>query len=344
MPLPLIPIILGGIAASTAAKGLKDGIEAKRNMNEAKKVNEAAKAIAKEAEDFIAMAKDKTKGAIEALGHEKIRLLTTSMHDFVTSFEKIKNINLKNSQGIDELRNFNPSSESFRQLKEATFEAKQVAVNGLAAVGSGALLAYGTYSAVMSGLGGLIVTSTTGTALGTLSGAAATNATLAWLGGGALTAGGFGMMGGMIVLGGLVVGPALAVGGSIFASQARKALNDSYANYDKAKAFKEQAKNIGVALKGIFIRANQLTELLQKLDTYFVNYVSKMKVTINNRGVDWNNYSLAEQQDIYRCVQLAQTIKTVLDTSLLKENGELEEATNRVLEDGNRYLQMIERM
>ncbi|MDF9297325.1 hypothetical protein [Geobacillus stearothermophilus] len=344
MPLPFLPFFLGGIAAATAAKGVKDGIEAKRNMNEAKKVNEAAKTIAKEAEDFIAMAKDKTKGAIEALGHEKIRLLTTSVHEFVTNFEKIKNINLKNIQGIDELRNFNISSESFRQLKKATLDAKQVAVNGLAAIGSGALLAYGTYSAVMSGLGELIVTSTTGTALRTLSGAAARKATLAWLGGGALEVGGFGMMGGIVILGGLVVGPALAVGGSIFASQARKALNDSYANYDKARAFKMQAKNIGVALKGIFIRANQLTELLHKLDTYFVKYISKMKLTIGKRGTDWNNYSLTEQQDIYRCVQLAQTIKAVIDTSLLDENGELEEETNQILEDGNRYLRILEQL
>lgn len=339
-----IPFIIGGIAVAAAAAGVKKGFDAKQDMDESNEVNEAAKAIAIESENFISMAKERTKGAVEALGQEKIRLLTTSISDFVTNFEKIKNINLKNSEGIDELRNFNPSSESFKQLKEASYEAKQVAVNGIAAIGSGALLAYGTYSVVMSGLGGLIVTATTGTAIGTLSGAAAVNATLAWLGGGALTAGGFGMMGGMVVLGGLVAGPALAIGGAIFASQARKALNDSYGNYDKAKAFKAQAKNIGVALKAIFTRANQLTELLQKLDSHFIKYISVLVSTINKRGVDWQNYSLSEQQDIYKCVQLAQTIKIVLDTSLLKQDGELEEATNLVLEDGNRYIKMMEQV
>ncbi|WP_073337355.1 hypothetical protein [Clostridium grantii] len=339
-----IPFIIGGIAAAVAAKGVKDGVEAKQNMNEAKEINEAANAMAKEAEEFIEMAKNKTKGAIETLGYEKVRILTTSISDFVTNFERIKNINLKNSEGINELKNFNPSSDSFKQLKEAAFEAKKIAVNGLAAVGSGALLAYGTYSVVMSGLGGLIVTATTGTALGALSGAAAVNATLAWLGGGALAAGGYGMMGGMIVLGGLVVGPALAIGGSIFASQSRKALNDSYGNYDKAKAFKVQAKNIGVALKSIFTRSNQLTEVLQKLDSYFVDYVSKLIIILNHSGINWNNYSLAEQQDIYKCVQIAQTIKAILDTSLLKENGELDEATNSMLDNGNKYLQMLKQI
>ncbi|WNS73608.1 hypothetical protein RRV45_11815 [Bacillus sp. DTU_2020_1000418_1_SI_GHA_SEK_038] len=341
MPLPLVPAIIAGIAAATAATGVKKGLDAKRDMNEAKSLNATSQEMAKEAEKFIEMAKENTNEAITNLGQEKIRILTTSINEFVIHYEKIKNINLKNSEGIDELKNFNPTSESFKQLKEASFEAKQVAINGIAAIGSGALLAYGTYSVVMGGLGGLLVTATTGTALTSLTGVAATNATLAWLGGGALTAGGFGMAGGMVVLGGLVAGPALAIGGTIFASQAKAALNDAYGNFDKAKVFKKQAKNIGIALKGIFTRANQLTELLQKLDIHFSKGVTEMKDIINRRGLDWQDYTMHEQQDIYKCVQLAQTIKLILDAPLLKQEGQLDEATDKVLEDGNKYLQML---
>lgn len=336
-----IPFIIGGIALAAGAAGVKKGLDAKRDMEEAKAINQTSQDIAKEAEKFIAMAKGKANKAITELGQEKIRLLTTSINDFVVNFEKIKNISFKESTGIDELKNFNQTSEGFKQLKEASFEAKQIAVNGLAAIGSGALLAYGTYSVVMGGLGGLLVTATTGTALTSLAGVAATNATLAWLGGGALTAGGFGMAGGMVVLGGIVAGPALAIGGAIFASQAKTALNDSYGNLDKAKAFKAQARNIGIALKAICIRANQLTELLQHLDKYFVKQVQLMRETISMKGVNWENYSNNDQVNIYKCVQLAQTIKTILDTSLLKQDGQLDDITNRVLEDGNKYLQML---
>lgn len=336
-----IPFIVGGIALAAGATGIKKGLDAKRDMKEAKAINQDSQNIAEEAENFIAMAKGKTNEAITALGQEKIRLLSTSISDFVANFEKIKNINLKESSGIDELIYFNSESQGFIQLKEASFEARQIAVNGLAAIGSGALLAYGTYSVVMGGLGGLLVTATTGTALTSLAGAAATNATLAWLGGGALAAGGYGMAGGMMVLGGIVAGPALAIGGAIFASQAKAALNDSYSNYDKAKAFKTQAKNIGIALKAICTRANQLTELLQRLDLYFVKQIESMKNTIDLKGTDWQNYSKDEQTDIYKCVQAAHTIKTILDASLLKQDGQLDEITNKVLEDGNKYLQMM---
>ena len=64
---------------------------------------------------------------------------------------------------------------------------------------------------------GTLATASTGAAISGLSGAAATNATLAWLGGGALSAGGFGIAGGTLALGGIVLGPALAIGGFMMA-------------------------------------------------------------------------------------------------------------------------------
>lgn len=341
MPLPLIPLVLGGIAVATGAKGVKDGVDAKNNIKEAKNINEKAQSIAKESEDFIKMAQTKTRESLEQLGYEKIRILSTSINDFVTNYEKIKSINLKEGKGISELKNFSPQNETFKELRKSSFEAKNIAVNGLSAIGGGALLAYGTYSTVMSGLGGAIVTATTGTAIGSLSGAAAVNATLAWLGGGALSAGGLGMAGGMTVLGGLVCGPALAVGGAMFASQSRTALNDSYSNYDKAKAFKQQAKAIGTALKGIFNRSNQLKDVLVALDKYLVKYNRKMAEIINRSGSNWSQYNRSQQEDIYMCVQVALTIKSILDTPLLDKNGELESKSAETLNTAQKYLQSL---
>ncbi|MDF5718281.1 MAG: hypothetical protein PUP93_31545 [Rhizonema sp. NSF051] len=67
--------------------------------------------------------------------------------------------------------------------------------------------------AAAAGYGGAITVATsvgvasTGTAISTLSGAAATNAMLAWFGGGAIAAGGGGMALGAAVLGGITVLP-----------------------------------------------------------------------------------------------------------------------------------------
>ncbi|WP_199185292.1 hypothetical protein [Cryobacterium sp. Y50] len=79
----------------------------------------------------------------------------------------------------------------------------------IAGVGVGAGTAAGAFAAVSAA-----ATASTGTAIASLSGAAASSATLAWLGGGSLAAGGMGIAGGTAVLSGIVALPALlAVGG-----------------------------------------------------------------------------------------------------------------------------------
>ena len=78
---------------------------------------------------------------------------------------------------------------------------------------SGPIAALAAYTAV-----GTLGTASTGAAIGGLSGVAASNATLAWFGGGALAAGGGGMALGTAVLGGVVALP-LAFAGAELANK-----------------------------------------------------------------------------------------------------------------------------
>ena len=82
------------------------------------------------------------------------------------------------------------------------FSASTATVQG---AGLGASAAVGSWAMV-----GLLGSASTGTAIATLSGAAATNATLAWFGGGALAAGGGGMAAGMVTIGGIIALPLIA--------------------------------------------------------------------------------------------------------------------------------------
>lgn len=107
-----------------------------------------------------------------------------------------------------------PSIERFNQQYSGVLN---VGFGGIV----GGSMALGTW-ALVSAIG----TASTGTAIGTLSGVAATNATLAWFGGGALAAGGAGMSGGMLVLGGIVAAPMI-----YFAAKGA---------WTKARAFQEQ--------------------------------------------------------------------------------------------------------
>ncbi|MGV8637508.1 hypothetical protein ACV35N_36320, partial [Pseudomonas aeruginosa] len=96
--------------------------------------------------------------------------------------------------------------------------------------------------------------------ISSLGGVAATNATLAWLGAGALAAGGYGMAGGMMVLGGIVAGPALAIFGHIVGNKGEAALNNARSNLEQAKTIRDQAELMAGKLQAI----EQVTLLASK--------------------------------------------------------------------------------
>lgn len=333
-----VPFIIGAVAAAAAATGAKKSVDATDNMNKAKNLNKKASLIAKSAEKNIEKRKNRVNTSIENLGKKKIEILTTTIIDFIENFEKIKDIELLNGEGIGELKNLKFDNDNVLELKTASLEAKKIASNGIAAIGSGALLAYGTYSAVMSGAIGAVAS--TGTAIGTLGGVAATNATLAWLGGGSLAAGGFGMAGGMVVLGGLVAGPALAVGGSLLASQAKKALNNAYSNVSEAEIFAKQSEGICIELDKISLRANEMKSILDRLNFRLISSINDLKIIIEMEGTNYNLYKDISKKKIYKLVQIVQIIKIILDTPLLDDDGKLTYQSKNVLEKSNKQLEL----
>ena len=325
MPLPL----LAWAAIAAAGYGVKKGIDAKKDMNKAQDINTQAKNLAKNTENRINSARKSTEEDLVQLGTHKLSILSGSLSRFVEEFGKIKNVKLQDSIGLEELRGFNPNSKEFLDMKEASFKVGELASGGLGSVGAGALAAAGAYGAV-----GTFAAASTGTAIGALSGAAATNATLAWLGGGSLAAGGFGVAGGMAVLGGLVAGPALAVGGAFMASKAEKALNDARSNYDQARKFHQEGKNICSLLGAIGERSRQIDKLLADLNTLFVPAVEELASIVRDSGDDWKGYTKDEKFVVGKAANFAKTIKIVLDTSILREDGSLNPESEEMLEAG----------
>ena len=105
-------------------------------------------------------------------------------------------------------------------------------MNSAISVGVGSI-AGGTMAVGVWSLVTLFGAASTGTAISGLSGAAATNASLAWFGGGALAAGGTGIAGGMTVLGGIVAVPLFYV--------AAKSSHKKAKEFEDAKAKVEEA-------------------------------------------------------------------------------------------------------
>lgn len=335
MPLPLIPLVLGAAALASAVFGAKKGLDAKSDFDSAKHLNNEAKKLLNDTNHQLESARDQAQQALEHLGELKFGIYEDSMIPFVESFSKIKNINFNDKyfRGVGKLSPV--TSAELKEMKKTTLEIKEVVSGGVAALGSGGLAGLAAYGGV-----GMLASASTGTAISTLSGVAATNATLAWLGGGSLATGGLGMAGGMCILGGVVAGPVLAITGMMLASKAEAAKYDAYANYDVAQQRAEEIKLMIVATEGIRLRFNEINLVLKRLNDRFIPLLASLEELVSSN----NNYSTYSQEDkkgVFMTASLAKTIKSILEAPLIDKTGALTPESSRAIKLAEKTLASI---
>lgn len=317
-----LPFILGAAAVAAGLAGVKKGVDGIRDSREADEIQEEAQDILEAAQRKIEKAKNNTSLAIQELGKEKLQGAANELKEFVENFSKLKNVRLSESNIVNEGNYLNISTDgTLKNMRTIALGATDVLGSGIAGIGAGALLGWGTYGGVMA-----LGSASTGAAIAGLSGAAATNATLAWLGGGAIAAGGGGMALGTMVLGGIVAGPALLVAGGIFSSKAKEKLHKAYSNLAKAEKIESDIENGVVELEHIKTTANQVTNLLKKIRRYS-NIANTELIRITMSKTDWNMFTQEEKNSVAAAVKQAQLLKKIIDTPLLTENGVL---TNEV--------------
>lgn len=328
MPLPLIPIAIamGASALFGAGKTAKAVI----NSKEADKLNDAASYIINNSKDSLELAKGVCSNNLKNLGFKKAYVLNDTVIKFIASFEKLKNINFQSSVGMDELNKFITDEAKFKEIKEMSILASSIIQGVGGGAVAGAAIAFGAYGAV-----GALGAASTGAAISTLSGAVATNATLAFLGGGTIAAGGLGVAGGMAVLGGMVAAPALLVIGLVSDSKASAKLDEAKANLAEAKTIAEGLKNMEIMAYALSRRAQMFNRLLMKLDSYLAPLVYEMENIIASKGEDFSKFDENEQEMIAKAVSMVKSVKTVLDTPIIDDNGGVTEESLLVAKNAN---------
>lgn len=322
-----IPFLLMAAAGAVGAIGAKKGITGAMDSSRAGEIQREAQQILNEAKGKLEKVKENTTYCIENLGKTKLQVSAEEINAFVTYFSKIKNVSLKDSVGLDELKKLNITKENLQEMRETSLKATDVLSGGIAGVGAGALLGWGTYGGVMA-----LGTATTGTAIGTLSGAAATNATLAWLGGGSLAAGGGGMALGSAVLGGIIAGPALLVAGGIFGAKAKEKLNNAYSNLAEAKKIQSEMESAETELKIIGKNARQMNSII-KGAAQLLKQANENLSKVIQKSVDWKLYDASEKEKVIAAMKSAQLVKGLIDMPLLTEDGILTEDIRNAVND-----------
>lgn len=230
-----------------------------------------AEAREKDAKERVEQTRTDMRAALEELGALKAEILTTTAQDFIRLVEVLAPVRMRERQTDVKNLQVDQTLHRVEELKAVSAQFSTMLLGGAGGAVGGAAIAAGAY-----GLAGIIGTASTGTAIGTLSGAVATNATLAWLGGGTLSAGGLGISGGVAVLGGLAVVPAALVVMYLGQNKAKQKLNSARDFRDEVEAFEAQADTVVAQANKIREGAELLMDTLSGLSAVLQIQTQKM--------------------------------------------------------------------
>lgn len=315
MPLPLVvPLIIAGLGAVGVGKGVKAAVD----NSEAKDTERRARSIADDAKEELEGSKKNFNDALERYGEAKLNAVDKHLRCFIDTFGQIKNVEFASGEHIDDLSKVSITEDELRDISRDVSIVSEAVSGGIAGLGGGALAAFGAYNGTM-----LLASAGTGTAISTLSGAAATNATLAWLGGGTLAAGGGGMAAGAMVLGVMAAGPALLIFGSILGANAKKRLNDAMSNLEQAKTIKAELSVLTEKLRQMLASVLLCLAVLDKFSGKMRRANKRLVELLEESGTDYRHYTEDEKTLVFAAVKFAQVLKMIIDLPLLNEDGEL---------------------
>lgn len=308
MPLPLIPFLIVAGSAALGLTGAKKARDGYNDIADAKARGKKAEARHRKATQRVDSARTKLNTHASQFGEFKASLVSTTMSDVIEFLRKIER--KSKSKSIEVLEEVGITREQFDSFRAQVLEAKTVFSGASAAVGAGAAAG----QTVLAGVG-LFGVASTGTAIAGLSGAAAQSATLAWLGGGALAAGGGGMAVGAAVLGGVVAGPAVFVMGFTLASQGEKAQTQIRDYERKVNVACKECDTIVDLLGQAEARIGELRDVMTQLD-------SRLRAALAE--LDAETWSEDSDSDIHRyqvMMTLARALGEVLRAPVLDDKG-----------------------
>lgn len=306
----LVPWTLGTLAAIGIGTGSLVGLGGIIGLDEANDKNTETLILHEKNVNRFKASSKKMESCLNDLGKQRL-VISKNFKVFAETFEKIKN-----KPSFSELENQDFPKFDFDEIKNISFTAEACLGAGLGAIGGtamGAVAAAGTTSAVMA-----LATSSTGTAISGLSGAAATKAALAWLGGGSLAAGGGGIALGTIILN--ACGGAVAV----FTTGLTMAFTASKASEKADQARKQMLENEKI-INAIIDKQLSIacsSDAMKKVSVSLCNNVYKplvmrLKELVKEKQ-DYKAFTQDEMQLVENNIIIVQILHALNNTPLFK--------------------------
>lgn len=328
-----LPFIIGAVAVAAGAVGVGSGIHGGVKMKEANDTMESAKRKQERAVKKFEKWNKETVELMDSVGKKELEILN--------SFERFSDI-LEQIQGRPEFKN------KYREgIKLPEYEAEELknisaaagvllgGLGGAAAGTAGGFAAAGATTSAVMALG----CASTGTAISSLSGVAATNATLAALGGGSLASGGGGMALGASVLGGATLGVGLLVGGVIFSVTGSKLSEKADEAYSQARRTEREVDKIVEYFMKLKEAANKFYDSLVSVESQYMIRLDRLDELVNVKNKkEWCEFTANEKKMtentillvglLYKMCKVQLVLKDDNEENNRVNNEEIEEVIN----------------
>lgn len=235
----------------SGVQAYQDGMAAKQEKAEADKIKSFI-------ETENERRRQESNKILDAFGRVRLEALQDTVGKFIIYLDLInKKAKVKE---YELLTSIDVTKEQVKELETVSMNAS-TALKTLAVSG-------GSAAAVVMGVPAIITqfaAASTGTAIASLHGAAATNAVFAWLGGGSIASGGLGVAGGMAVLGTLTGVAALASAGVVATAYFAKKHTEATQYLADMKELKAKMELGWTILENINKRALELQDVTLQL-------------------------------------------------------------------------------
>lgn len=310
------------------------GVQGYRDRKSAIRITEICDELYDKVEDITEACRKKLEHKVSDFGNRRLVSLQNTTGRFLKMLEDMGQNNNVKEYAISSGVGF--SIDSLERMERIDMEVSKALKSTMIVGGLGTAAAMGT-PALVTGTVGMLATASTGTAISSLSGVAATNATLAWLGGGSLAAGG-GMAAGAALLGTIQAaatgGVALLAAGLLASTHYSKKLTEAKEKQKAVETEVEKHKLMWELLEGINKRTDELdvvTTELEKRITEQQSFLSPLTLDFNT---DDPYYSKVFQRNgalIISMNELAQTPLLNKEGDLSSESANIVESTKKVL-------------
>lgn len=289
MPLPLIPIAIA--VSSIAAVGI-----ASAKMKKDNKRYSARRKTYDQCHESYCDFVEEVNGKVDDLSRRRVTALETLRE----AARFLVRANVKDREFDDA---FKISPNEFDELKQKIETSVIDLATSLGGSVAGAAVSGAAAAAGASRVVGLFASASTGTAIRSLSGIAARNATLAWLGGGTLASGGGGIAAGAALLTRIVFAPLAAVPVIVVWVKAYKfgrQVNDEIAKMDVSEA---EIGGHKAKLDAVLARVCEMSESIHEIEQALKDILRLASIDVS--------------EDVYRVASTAKALAELLDLKTL---------------------------